>query len=51
VDYIYWEFTSAGESENLIFNNSGAGEQTPDFNVVLDRDYYLTVTASGVTPK
>ena len=51
VDYIYWEFTSAGESENLIFNNSGAGEQTPDFNVVLDSDYYLTVTASGVTPK
>ena len=51
VDYIYWEFTSAGETENLIFNNSGAGEQTPDFNVVLDRDYYLTVTASGVTPK
>ena len=51
VDYIYWEFTSAGESEHLIFNNSGAGEQTPDFNVVLDRDYYLTVTASGVTPK
>ncbi len=51
VDYIYWEFTSAGESENLIFNNSGGGMQTPDFNVVLDRDYYLTVTASGVTPK
>ena len=51
VDYLYWEFTSAGEAEHLIFNNSGAGVQAPDFDVVLDRDYYLTVTADGVTPK
>ena len=51
VDYIYWEFTSAGETEHLIFNNSGGGMQTPDFDVVLDRDYFLTVTAEGVTPK
>ena len=51
VDYLYWEFTSAGEAEHPIFNNSGAGVQAPDFDVVLDRDYYLTVTADGVTPK
>ena len=51
VNYLYWEFTSAGETEHLIFNNSGAGAQTPDYDVVLDRDYYFTVTASGVTPK
>ena len=51
VNYLYWEFTSAGETEHLIFNNSGAGAQTPDYDVVLDRDYYLTVTAEGVTPK
>ena len=51
VNYIYWEFTSAGETEHLIFNNNGGGSQTPDFDVVLDRDYYLTVTASGVTAK
>lgn len=51
VNYTYWEFTSAGEIEHLIFNNNGAGAQTGDYDVVLDRDYYLTVTASGVTPK
>ena len=51
MNYLYWEFTSAGETEHLIFNNSGAGAQTPDYDVVLDRDYYFTVTASGVTPK
>ena len=51
VDYIYWEFTSNGESEYLIFNNNGAGEQAPDYNVVLDRDYYLKVTAEEVTAK
>ena len=51
VNYTFWEFTSAGETEHLIFNNNGGGSQTPDFDVVLDRDYYLTVTAAGVTPK
>ena len=51
VNYTYWEFTSAGETEHLIFNNNGGGSQTPDYDVVLDRDYYLTVTASGASPK
>lgn len=51
VDYLYWEFTSAGETEHLIFNNNGGGSQTPDYDVILDRDYYLTVTAEGVTAK
>ena len=49
--YTYWEFTSAGESEHLIFNNNGGGEQAPDFDVVLNKDYYLIVTADGVTLK
>lgn len=49
--YTYWEFTSAGETEHLIFNNNGGGTQTPDFDVVLDKDYYLIVTADGVTLK
>jgi len=40
-----------GETEHLIFNNNGGGSQTPDYDVVLDRDYYLTVTASGVSPR
>lgn len=51
VDYLYWEFTSAGETEHLIFNNNGGGSQTPDYDVILDRDYYLMVTAEGVTAK
>ena len=51
VNYTFWEFTSAGESEHLIFNNNGGGEQAPDFDVVLDKDYYLIVTADGVTLK
>ncbi len=49
--YTYWEFTSAGETEHLIFNNNGGGVQTPDFDVVLDKDYYLVVTPDGVTLK
>ena len=51
VNYTFWEFTSSGESEHLIFNNNGGGEQAPDFDVVLDKDYYLIVTADGVTLK
>lgn len=51
VNYTFWEFTSAGESEHLIFNNNGGGEQAPDFDVVLNKDYYLIVTADGVTLK
>ena len=51
VNYTFWEFTSAGEEEHLIFNNNGSGEQAPDFDVVLDKDYYLIVTADGVTLK
>lgn len=51
MNYTYWEFTSAGETEHLIFNNNGGGSQTPDFDVVLDKDYYLVVTASGAAIK
>ncbi len=51
VNYTFWEFTSAGEEEHLIFNNNGGGEQAPDFDVVLNKDYYLIVTADGVTLK
>ena len=39
-----------GGSCNLIFNNNGAGTQLSDYNVRADRDYFLTVTAEGVTP-
>ena len=39
-----------GYSCNLIFNNNGGGTQLADYNVTADRDYFLTVTAEGVTP-
>ena len=39
-----------GKSENLIFNNNGAGEQLPDYALTFGRNaYYLKVTGSGVT--
>lgn len=39
-----------GGSCNLIFNNNGGGTQLADYNVRADQDYFLTVTAEGVTP-
>ncbi len=47
--YTYWEIEGSGESQNLIFNNGT--DQAPDFAATLDRDYYLTVTATSVTEK
>lgn len=41
---------SFGGSCNLIFNNNGGGTQLSDYKVRADRDYFLTVTAEGVTP-
>ena len=34
---------------HLIFNNWNNGLQLPDYDIVADRDYYFTITASGVT--
>lgn len=39
-----------GTSCNLIFNNNGHDVQLGDYNVVADRDLYLTITAEGVSP-
>lgn len=39
----------SGEALNLIFNNNDAGSQAPDFAITANRDYYLQVTATGVT--
>ena len=36
-------------SYNLIFNNWNNGKQVPDFAITANRDYYLRVTATGVT--
>lgn len=39
-----------GTGCNLIFNNNDGGTQHDNYYVVADRDYFLTVTAEGVTP-
>lgn len=51
VKYKYFDTGEANKGLNLslIFNNAGAGSQLGDFNVTLDRDYYLELTESGVT--
>ena len=38
-----------GKSENLIFNDNGAGTQLPDYALTYEKNaYYLTVKASGI---
>jgi hypothetical protein len=34
---------------HLIFNNWNNGQQLPDYDIVADRDYYFTITATEVT--
>ena len=34
---------------HLIFNNWNNGVQLPDYDIVADRDYFFTITASEVT--
>ena len=62
-DNVYKVFLLDAESGsyNLIFNNwnnglqapdfniTDNGQQVPDFNITANRDYYLRVTATGVT--
>lgn len=54
IDGVEWTYFDAGEAnrgktEHLIFNNNNGGSQLKDFDVVLDRDYYLILTDEGVT--
>ena len=49
ITYTYWEITGNGEAQNWIFNDGTS--PAPDFAGALDRDYYLTVTATSVTEK
>lgn len=51
IAYKYFDTGAANEglNLNLIFNNNGAGRQLPDFNVTLDRDFYLELTENTVT--
>ena len=50
VNYKYFDTgkDNEGKTEHLIFNNNNGGVQLKDFDVVLDRDYYLTITDEGV---
>ena len=52
-DGVKWTYFDLGEenmglNENLIFNNNGGGSQLPDFNLTLDHDVYLRLTAAAV---
>jgi len=53
IDGITYKYFDTGEANkglnlNLIFNNNDNGSQYDDFNVTLDKDYYLELTADGV---
>lgn len=50
VKFTYFDTTEAnkGLNLNLIFNNNGGGQQLGDYNVTLDKDYYLELTPDGV---
>lgn len=50
-EYVYFDTGADNEglTLNLIFNNNNNGSQLADFEVTLNRDYYLEVTADGVT--
>ncbi|MBD5163148.1 MAG: starch-binding protein [Bacteroidales bacterium] len=50
VTYKYFDTGAANEglNLNLIFNNNGGGIQLADYNVTLNQDFYLELTANGV---
>lgn len=48
--YYVFDIDSNGKNENLIFNNN-SGTQLKDFPVTFNQDYYLVVTAEGVSIK
>ncbi len=49
VEFTYFDTGEAnkGLNLNLIFNNNGAGSQLGDYNVTLDKDYYVEITTDG----
>lgn len=52
VKYKYYDTGAENEglNVNLIFNNNNNGSQLGDYNVTLDQDFYLELTANGVVP-
>lgn len=51
VTYKVFTFPATGQTYNPIFNNNGGGLQCDGPAIVLDKDYFFTVTASGWTAK
>ena len=48
---VFFYEDALGLSENLIFNNNGGGTQLADYGLKFEKnEYFLTVTAEGVTP-
>lgn len=52
-EYVSVSLEHFGKTQNLIFNNNGAGSQLENFdclkNVVLNKDYKYVITADGAT--
>lgn len=50
VTYKYFDTGASNEglNLNLIFNNNNGGSQLPDYNVTLDKDFYLELTPDAV---
>ena len=53
IDGVTYKYFDTGEANkgltlHLIFNNNNNGSQLNDFDVVLDKDYYLELTPEGV---
>lgn len=51
VEFTVFQFgdSAVGKSENFIFNNNGAGSQTPDLAVTVTKEMFVEVTAEGAT--
>ena len=52
ITYKYFDTGAANEglNVNLIFNNDNNGKQLADYNVTLNEDIYVELTADGVVP-
>ena len=48
VNYKVFLLDANGGNYHLIFNNWNNGLQLPDYDIVADRDYYFTITATDV---
>ncbi|MBP5560872.1 MAG: hypothetical protein J6X70_03615, partial [Muribaculaceae bacterium] len=49
IDYKVFLLDVEGGNFHLIFNNWNNGSQLPDYDIVADRDYYFTLSATAAT--